>query len=113
MDKAMLTRCFGATYIGRERDANEDHFLIARLSRSLDVRLTSLGPERERDLFIPTTSISWWSSGSDHRPVLRVQMSKKRSGWQAFEDGGRRQTSVALRCDGPASFSHRRIRAGG
>jgi len=51
MDETVLQHCFGGTDIGRKRDANEDHFFIARLSKSLDVQQTSLGPERERDIF--------------------------------------------------------------
>ena len=42
-------RC-GLTDIGRKRDANEDHFLIATLSKSMQVRRTSLDPQTGAEL---------------------------------------------------------------
>ena len=36
---------FGLTHAGRVRTTNEDHFLIAAVSKSVDVDHTSLGPE--------------------------------------------------------------------
>jgi serine/threonine protein phosphatase PrpC len=43
--------CCGLTDIGRKRDANEDHFLIATLSKSMQVHQTSLDRQAGAELF--------------------------------------------------------------
>ena len=50
MDTPGPHHCFGWTDIGLKRDTNEDHFFIARLRKSLDIRQTSLGPQTEKDI---------------------------------------------------------------
>ncbi len=42
--------CCGLTDIGRKRDANEDHFLIATLSKSMQVHRTSLDQQAGAEL---------------------------------------------------------------
>jgi serine/threonine protein phosphatase PrpC len=42
--------CCGLTDIGRKRDANEDHFLIATLSKSMQVEQTSLDQQAGAEL---------------------------------------------------------------
>lgn len=41
---AVALDVFGLTDVGRVRDGNEDHFLIAQVNRSIEVRQTSLSP---------------------------------------------------------------------
>ncbi|MBN2561920.1 MAG: serine/threonine-protein phosphatase [Phycisphaerae bacterium] len=43
--------CCGLTDTGRERDANEDHFLIATLSKSMQIQQTSLDRQAGAELF--------------------------------------------------------------
>jgi serine/threonine protein phosphatase PrpC len=45
--------CFGLTDIGRERETNEDQFLIADLDKSMLLRQTSLPPHDHTRLFGP------------------------------------------------------------
>ncbi len=43
--------CFGATHIGRKRDANEDQFMISDISKSMRVHQTSLSLSHHTRLF--------------------------------------------------------------
>jgi serine/threonine protein phosphatase PrpC len=43
--------CFGVTDIGRRRAANQDHFLIADLNKSLKVQSTSLNLDDESRIY--------------------------------------------------------------
>jgi protein phosphatase len=44
-ESAVTMDCFGLTDPGKVREGNEDHFLIAAVSKSVDVRYTSLSQE--------------------------------------------------------------------
>src|SRR5688500_14819628 len=43
--------CYGATDVGRRREANEDQFLIADLKKSMDVHQTSLALDHHTRLY--------------------------------------------------------------
>lgn len=41
----VMVDCFGATDVGRRRTSNEDHFLVAKIEKSIVVRESSLPPD--------------------------------------------------------------------
>jgi serine/threonine protein phosphatase PrpC len=48
---AVRMDCFGATHVGRQRESNQDQFLIADLNRSMEVLQSSVGLGQNTRLF--------------------------------------------------------------